>query len=191
MYRKYVSFAPLITSYVKLILLRKSTIRHGTTRAREALYQVNAVFLWSTRLQLLAGAGQVLYSFATQRFSRGALFNIVVCVFMAWFVAFGVLYPSHEHIHFHALAENALQNLPSGLAGAVGMVRACPGIVSIATKAACLFPAVVQSMPLPFHRCSSVAAWGLSSCWDTAVFQRTFMAVHMSCLRKVHCAGPR
>lgn len=71
---------------------------------------------------------QVLYSFATQRFSRGALFNIVVGLFMAWFVAFGFLYPSHEAMHFHGLAESVLEGLPSGLAGAVGMVRpmSCP-----------------------------------------------------------------
>ncbi|BDA47960.1 ADP,ATP carrier protein 1 [Coccomyxa sp. Obi] len=65
----------------------------------------------------------VLYSFATQRFSRGALFNIVVAVFMAWFVAFGFLYPFHETMHFHGMAESMLEGLPSGLAGAVGMVR--------------------------------------------------------------------
>ncbi|EIE27375.1 plastidic ADP/ATP translocase, partial [Coccomyxa subellipsoidea C-169] len=65
----------------------------------------------------------VLYSFATQRFSRGALFNIVVGLFMLWFVAFGFLYPSHEAMHFHGLAESVLEGLPSGLAGAVGMVR--------------------------------------------------------------------
>lgn len=66
---------------------------------------------------------QVLYTFATQRFSRGALFNIVVGLFMAWFVAFGCLYPLHETMHFHGMAESILEGLPSGLAGAVGMVR--------------------------------------------------------------------
>lgn len=66
---------------------------------------------------------QVLYSFATQRFSRATLFNGVVAVFMAWFVFFGLAYPSHEAFHFHGLAETALERLPSGLAGAVGMVR--------------------------------------------------------------------
>ena len=66
---------------------------------------------------------QILYSLATQRFSRGTLFNIVIMTFMGWFVAFGLLYPSHETIHFHALAEDTLKTLPSGLAGAVGMVK--------------------------------------------------------------------
>ena len=65
---------------------------------------------------------QVLYSLATQRFSRSTLFNIVILTFMGWFVAFGLLYPSHESIHFHGLAEDTLKTLPSGLAGAVGMV---------------------------------------------------------------------
>ena len=66
---------------------------------------------------------QVLYSLATQRFSRSTLFNIVILTFMGWFVAFGLLYPSHKSIHFHGLAEDTLKTLPSGLAGAVGMVR--------------------------------------------------------------------
>jgi ATP/ADP translocase len=66
---------------------------------------------------------QILYSMATQRFSRATLFNIVIMTFMGWFVAFGLMYPSHETIHFHALAEDTLKTLPSGLAGAVGMVK--------------------------------------------------------------------
>ena len=65
---------------------------------------------------------QILYSLATQRFSRGTLFNIVIATFMTWFVAFGLLYPHHEAIHFHGFAEDTLKTLPSGLAGAVGMV---------------------------------------------------------------------
>lgn len=69
---------------------------------------------------------QILYSLATQRFSRETLFNMVIFVFMAWFVAFALLYPSHETFHFHALAEDTLKTLPSGLAGAVGMVCLLP-----------------------------------------------------------------
>jgi hypothetical protein len=69
---------------------------------------------------------QVLYSFATQRFTRARLFNIVICTFMLWFALFGVLYPSHESVHFHGLAEEVLLRLPAGLAGAVGMVRGRP-----------------------------------------------------------------
>ncbi|KAK9837115.1 hypothetical protein WJX81_003871 [Elliptochloris bilobata] len=65
----------------------------------------------------------VLYSFATQRFSRSTLFNIVICTFMLWFALFGVLYPLHETVHFHGLAETVLLRLPAGMAGAVGMVR--------------------------------------------------------------------
>lgn len=68
----------------------------------------------------------MLYSFATQRFTRARLFNIVICTFMLWFALFGVLYPSHEAVHFHGLAEEVLLRLPAGLAGAVGMVRGCP-----------------------------------------------------------------
>ena len=66
---------------------------------------------------------QVLYSFATQRFSRAKLFNIVIFIFMLWFALFGALYPSHETVHFHGLAETVLLRLPAGLAGLVGMVR--------------------------------------------------------------------
>ena len=65
---------------------------------------------------------QILYSLATQRFSRGTLFNMVIATFMVWFVAFGLMYPHHETIHFHGFAEDTLRTLPSGLAGAVGMV---------------------------------------------------------------------
>jgi len=65
---------------------------------------------------------QILYSLATQRYSRETLFNIVIAVFMVWFLTFALLYPSHETIHFHGFAEDTLKTLPSGLAGAVGMV---------------------------------------------------------------------
>ena len=44
---------------------------------------------------------------------------------MAWFIFFGLAYPSHDAFHFHGAAETALERLPSGLAGAVGMVRSC------------------------------------------------------------------
>lgn len=69
---------------------------------------------------------QILYSLATQRFSRSTLFNIVIVTFMASFVAFGLLYPHHETVHFHSFAEDTLKTLPSGLAGAVGMVSSQP-----------------------------------------------------------------
>ena len=73
---------------------------------------------------------QILYSLATQRFSRSTLFNIVIATFMVWFVAFGLLYPHHETVHFHGFAEDTLKTLPSGLAGAVGMVSAQPALAS-------------------------------------------------------------
>lgn len=38
----------------------------------------------------------VLFSFASQRFSRGQLFNFIIAVFVTWFVAFGFMYPHHE-----------------------------------------------------------------------------------------------
>ena len=38
----------------------------------------------------------VIFSFASQRFSRGQLFNFIITVFVTWFVAFGFMYPHHE-----------------------------------------------------------------------------------------------
>lgn len=66
------------------------------------------------------------YSFATQRFSRRALFNLVVTVFLSFYLAFGLLYPQHQTLHLHALADQLQGMTPAGLAGAVGMVRPAP-----------------------------------------------------------------
>lgn len=58
---------------------------------------------------------QVLYSLATQRFSRGTVFNIVMSVFLAFMAAFGLLYPSHEVLHFSTMAGKATGYLPTGI----------------------------------------------------------------------------
>lgn len=81
---------------------------------------------------------QILYSLATQRYSRKTLFNIVIAVFMVWFLTFALLYPSHETIHFHGFAEDTLKTLPSGLAGAVGMVSPDPLILLLSLSIRCL-----------------------------------------------------
>ena len=65
----------------------------------------------------------VLYSYATQRFSRATLFNIVVSTFLALYTGFALLYPHHETMHFHGFASHMLESSPAGLAGAIGMVR--------------------------------------------------------------------
>jgi len=65
----------------------------------------------------------VLYSYATQRFSRATLFNIVVSTFLALYAGFALLYPHHETMHLHGFATQMLENSPAGLAGAIGMVR--------------------------------------------------------------------
>jgi len=65
----------------------------------------------------------VLYSYATQRFSRATLFNIVVSTFLALYSGFALLYPHHETMHLHGFATQMLENSPAGLAGAIGMVR--------------------------------------------------------------------
>ena len=63
----------------------------------------------------------VLYSVATQHFSRGKLFNIVVGGFLCFFVAFALLFPNHHIIHLHGLADSMAAALPDGLAG-----KPCP-----------------------------------------------------------------
>ncbi|KAL3138241.1 hypothetical protein ABBQ32_006060 [Trebouxia sp. C0010 RCD-2024] len=65
----------------------------------------------------------VLYSYATQRFSRATLFNIVVSIFLALYTGFALLYPHHEVMHFNGLAAHMLEKYPTGFAGAIGMVR--------------------------------------------------------------------
>ncbi|KAG2483156.1 hypothetical protein HYH03_017948 [Edaphochlamys debaryana] len=66
----------------------------------------------------------VLYSYASQRFKRQALFNGIVGVFMAFFVAFAyLLYPNHMTLHPAAWADKWSACLPLGLDGAVGMIR--------------------------------------------------------------------
>lgn len=49
------------------------------------------------------------YSYATQRFDRGTLFNAVVSVFLVFFAAFALAYPSHEALHSHALGSSLAQ----------------------------------------------------------------------------------
>ena len=38
----------------------------------------------------------VAYSFATQRWSRAKLFNVIICIFLAFFVIFATMYPHHQ-----------------------------------------------------------------------------------------------
>ncbi|GLI68678.1 hypothetical protein VaNZ11_013164 [Volvox africanus] len=66
----------------------------------------------------------VLYSYASQRFRRQALFNGIVTVFMTFFVTFAfLLYPNHQLLHPSGWAEGIAAALPLGLDGAVGMIR--------------------------------------------------------------------
>ena len=39
----------------------------------------------------------VAYSYATQRFSRAKLFNIIICIFLAFFAVFAGVYP-HDQV---------------------------------------------------------------------------------------------
>jgi len=67
----------------------------------------------------------VAYAYATQRLSRGAVFNVIVGAFAAFFAAFGLfLHPNAEALHAGAgLAAWLEAALPAGLEGAVGMTR--------------------------------------------------------------------
>ena len=65
----------------------------------------------------------VLYSYATQKFSRATLFNTVVGIFLVLYTGFALLYPHHEMMHFHGFAAHMLDTYPTGFAGAIGMVR--------------------------------------------------------------------
>ena len=49
----------------------------------------------------------IVYSYASQSFSRQALFNGIVAFKMAFFVAFAFfLYPNHDAIHLHGIADS-------------------------------------------------------------------------------------
>lgn len=65
----------------------------------------------------------VAYSWGTRRFSRGTLFNLIIGVFLLFYVGFGLMYPHHEALHLSEWADGLGAILPSGLAGMVGMVR--------------------------------------------------------------------
>ena len=56
----------------------------------------------------------VTFTFATQRFSRRALFNIVIFSFMMFYAGFGLLYPLHETFHLKSFADSALKWAPAG-----------------------------------------------------------------------------
>lgn len=58
---------------------------------------------------------QLLYSIATQRFSRGTVFNMSITGFLVFMGTFGLLYPSHEAMHLSGFADAANSLLPSGM----------------------------------------------------------------------------
>ena len=72
---------------------------------------VAAVYaVWPTSVLFL-----ITFTFATQRFSRAALFNIVLCSFMAFYGGFALLYPYHEHFHLTTFADATLKQVPAGM----------------------------------------------------------------------------
>lgn len=56
----------------------------------------------------------VVFTLATQRFSRGAMFNMTIATFLACFACFGLACPFHEHLHLAAFAERSMLWVPSG-----------------------------------------------------------------------------
>lgn len=50
--------------------------------------------------------------------SREKLFNIIIGVFLSFYVAFALLYPHHDYLHLDGLAERMAPMLPNGLLGA-------------------------------------------------------------------------
>ncbi|KAI8467681.1 MAG: TLC ATP/ADP transporter-domain-containing protein [Monoraphidium minutum] len=66
----------------------------------------------------------LLYSWASARMSRAALFEATVLGFCAFFAAFAlIIMPNADGLHAHALADALQAVLPVGLGGAVGMLR--------------------------------------------------------------------
>ncbi|KDD74048.1 TLC ATP/ADP transporter, partial [Helicosporidium sp. ATCC 50920] len=63
------------------------------------------------------------YSWASSRLSRARMFELVVSLFAAVFVVFGLAYPHHELLHLDNLAVFLSSLLPVGAAGLVGMLR--------------------------------------------------------------------
>ena len=57
---------------------------------------------------------QVLYSLATQRYTRGQVFNIVMTGFLIFMTSFGLLFPRHEAMHLTTFASSATKSLPLG-----------------------------------------------------------------------------
>jgi ATP/ADP translocase len=62
-----------------------------------------------------------LYSRATARMTRQALFNTTVAVFALFFAAFPWVHAHVGVLHPHALADVLEAAVPQGLAGAVSM----------------------------------------------------------------------
>ena len=55
----------------------------------------------------------LLYSQATQVMSRAAVFNAIIAAFMSFFALFAVfLYPNHQALHLHGLADMMAQVRP-------------------------------------------------------------------------------
>lgn len=120
--KKYLPMVSLFfcMSFVNTILdsIGNSLVVTATGGGASVLPFLTVYAVWPCSIIFL-----VSFTLATQRFSRAALFNIVICTFMAFYGGFGLLYPFHEAFHLKAFADTAMLWVPAGMAGAVGMLR--------------------------------------------------------------------
>ena len=65
----------------------------------------------------------LVYSWATRKFSREKIFNLILFVFLSFYATFAFVYPHHETLHISSMADSLQQVLPAGLSGMVGMIR--------------------------------------------------------------------
>jgi len=66
----------------------------------------------------------VLYTYASHFISHKRLFTVTVGIFAVFNLLFAMcIFPNHEALHLPGVAENLAKVLPSGLSGAVGMIR--------------------------------------------------------------------
>ena len=72
----------------------------------------------------MAFLSTLIFTRLSNRFNREKVFYIIISAFLTFFALFGfVLYPLHEHLHPHVLADQLQAWLPTGLQGAVALFR--------------------------------------------------------------------
>jgi len=67
-----------------------------------------------------------LFSFLSSRYSREAVFYSMLSVFLGYFLLFLVIYPYHDQLEAHSLADWMTVTLPAGFKGLIAMIRYWP-----------------------------------------------------------------